>query len=94
MAIQIASYNLDAISYLPLFPSPKGQSYHIEVMNPNQGLINLRTDPTDPNTQIQLLPGESKSFETTRNGTPYNAGTPLIYGIMGAGTGSIKLIAH
>jgi hypothetical protein len=92
MAPRVKSYNLDAISYIPLYPPVS--AYRIEVINATSVAMSLRTDPVDPTTQLTLLPGEAKVFDSAKNHQVYDPGAVLIYAILASGTGTGKVLAH
>jgi hypothetical protein len=93
MSVAIKNYNLDNISYVPLYP-PQPIAYKVEIVNTSSVAINLRSDPNDSTTQIQLFPGESKPFESSKNQSSYNPSAPIIFAILTSGTGTVKVIAH
>ncbi len=90
--IVIKSFNLDNISYLPLY-SPL-TSYRIEIINPTTVKMTLRSNPVDSDTELDVFPGESRVFETSRNTFPFDSKTPVIYAILASGTGKAKVIAY
>lgn len=90
--IAVKSYNLDAISYIPLY-SPI-HAYRVEIMNTSSVLMTLRSNSADATTAIQIFPGESKIFESTKNVAIYDPAQVLLYAILASGTGVAKVIAH
>jgi hypothetical protein len=90
--INVKNYNLDNISYTPLYAGVP--AYKVEIINSSSVAIYLRSDPSDASTQLMLLPGESKPFESSKNQSSYNPGTILIYTIMSSGTGTVKVVVH
>ena len=92
MAIKISTYNLDSISYTPLY-SPT-TSNDVEIINNSSVAMKLRSDPLDSGTEITLLPGESKPFRSYKNHQVFSPAEILIHAILASSTGTVKVIAH
>ena len=90
--IEVKSFNLDAIGYLPIY-APR-HAYVVEIVNTSAVMMNLRSNPSDAGTQISMLPGETKKFESTKNTAIYDPNQVLFYAILASGTGVVKVIAH
>lgn len=90
--IVINSFNLDAISFIPLY-SPKNAS-KVEIINAGTTLLYLRSNPTDVNTQLEVLPGEKVPFEAYKNIGPWDTNQIVLYGKLASSTGTVKVIAH
>lgn len=92
MAIRISTYNLDSLSYVPLY-SPT-TSNDVEIVNNSSVLMKLRSNPSDSSSEISLLPGESKAFRSYKNHQVFSPAEILIYAILASSTGTVKVIAH
>lgn len=92
MAIRISTYSLDSISYIPLYAPVTTND--IEIINNSAVAMKLRSNPSDSNTEITLLPGESKAFRSYKNHQVFSPAEILIYAILASSTGTVKVIAH
>lgn len=93
MSIAISTFNLDSLGFIALY-SPTNNTYKVDVINNSSVLMYLRSNPADSNSEISLLPGELKSFESIKNTAPYNTTVPLIYAKLASSTGNAKVVAH
>ena len=92
MAIKISTYNLDSLGYVALYPPVTTND--VEIVNNALVAMRLRSDPSDSNTEITLLPGESKAFRSYKNHQVFSPAEILIYAILASSTGTVKIIAH
>lgn len=90
--IQITTLTLDALVYTPIY-APR-HCYKVEIINNSAVVLTLRSNPTDANTSITLLPGSKLTFESTKNTAVYDPASPLLYGILASGTGTVKVVSH
>jgi len=90
--IEVKSFNLDALGYIPIY-SPR-HAYKVEIVNASDVMMNLRSNPTDATTGIDMLPGEAKTFTSTKNTAIYDPSQVLFYAALASGTGVVKVIAH
>lgn len=90
--MKIVSFSLDAIVYTPIY-APKN-AYRIEIINATDVKMTLRTTSSDPDTSLDVLPGEAKTLEVLKNTYPYDDRTPICYAILASSTGKVKVLAH
>ena len=89
----INSYNLDAISWTPIYPPSDCQRIEF-VTGDTDPLCNLRSNTADANTEIPLYPGTPRIFEVARNAPLFRKADIFIHAKLASGTGTLKVIAH